>query len=405
MKPLSIVLFAAVLCCTSSTALATESTMILGLHTVDGDDEFANSLSAALREHAADIDAWQVSAREVSLSQMGLAYGCEEYDNECLTAISEGLKAAKIVYGVIRRTSAFDEYDYRVTLNLFDADLGSIENSITDVFPSTIDLDSEAFSAKASRLIKKLAGVHEPIGTIVVTSNKKDAEVRLDDVPIGQTKNGELLIENVAPGTHEIEVIKEGFLPYRESGDVVEDQTTYIRSTLGRSGEDKEGSVPLDELPESDSGDSLDWLGWTLVGTSGVLLGGAIVSWVWLDSIDNDPTFQEYREIVGNRKPDAEDVCDEVNRYIYAPSETSGTPEERAKQEDVQVMCYRADVLEVLQYVFIGTAVITAGFGTYILIAGSDSSSDEAKRDQASPIVLRPTVGRRSAYISATLSF
>jgi hypothetical protein len=126
---------------------------------------------------------------------------------------------------------------------------------------------------------------------------------------------------------------------------------------------------------------------------------------VWIDSIDNDPTFQEYREIVGKRKPDATDVCEEINRYIYAASETSGTPEERAKQQDVQDMCYRADVLEVLQYVFIGTAVLTAGFGTYILIAGGDSSSTEAKHDDASSVVLRPTVGKRSAFISATLSF
>lgn len=403
MKALSTVLFVATLYCNLSTALAVDSTIILGLHTVDGDDAFANALTAALREHGADIQAWQVSAREVSLSQMGLAYGCEEYDNECLSKISEELKAGKIVYGVVRRTSALDEYDFRVTLNLFDADLGSIENSVTEVFPSAIDLDSNAFDAMAARLIKKLAGVHEPLGSIVVTSNRQVVDVRLDDVPIGQTENGKLVVEKVEPGTHEIEVTKEGFSSYRESAVVTEDQTTYVRSTLEQSGESTPVPVPYDDEPEG--GDSLDWLGWTLIGTSGVLLGGAIVSWVWIDSIDNDPTFQEYREIVGRQNPEADDVCDEVNHYIYAASETSGTPEERAKQEDVQVMCYRADVLEVLQYVFIGTAVLTAGFGTYILITGSDSTSAEAKRDEASSFVLRPRVGRRSAYISATVSF
>jgi len=405
MRPIFVVFFAAVLCCDLSTARAADSTIILGLHTADGDDAFANSLTTALRKHAADIDAWQVSAREVSLSQMGLAYGCEEYDNECLTAISEGLKAGKVVYGMIKRTSTLDEYDFRITLNVFDADLGSIENSITDVFPSTIEINSKAFDTRASQLIRKLAGVHEPIGTIVVTSNRQVADVRLDDVPIGQTQKGKLQIENVAPGTHEIEVSREGFLPYRESAVVVEDQTTYVRSTLEQAKKPKESPIVHDEEPESDSGDSLEWLGWTLIGASGVLLGGAIVSWVWIDSIDNDATFQEYREIVGNRKPDATDVCDEVNRYIYAASETSGTAEERAKQEDVQVMCYRADVLEVLQYVFISTAVLTAGFGTYFLITAYDSSPREAKSDLASAIVLRPTIGRRSAFLSATLSF
>ncbi|MBN1655917.1 MAG: PEGA domain-containing protein [Deltaproteobacteria bacterium] len=406
MKSLLNFFFTTMLFLCSSTALASESTIILGLTTLDGDDAFANALTAELREQAAKIDAWQVSSREVSLSQISLAYGCEEYDDECLLNISKGLKANRVIFGVIRRTSNLEQYDFRVTLNLFDADLGSIENSVTEVLPPALEDDEQGLGSQALRLLQKLAGIHESKGTIVVNSNLQVAEVRLDDVPIGQLKDGTLVIENVTPGTHRIEVRKEGYASYQESAAVAEDQTTYITSSLNLEDEGQEEPIEADELDTVAPGeeDSLDWLGWTLIGASGLSVAGAIVSWVWIDSIDNDETFNEYREIVGKRNPNATDVCDEVNRYIYAESETSGTAEEKAKQQDVQVMCYRADVLEVLQYVFIGTAVITAGFGAYILISGDDSDAAEAKTGETS-LAVTPSVGRESAFITATLTF
>jgi hypothetical protein len=405
MKVLPIMIFLAVWICGPATSYASESTIILGLHTVDGDDYFANKLSTALREQSARIPNWQVSSKEVSLSQISLAYGCEEFGVSCMATIAKELKTSTIIYGIVRRTSALKEYEFGITLDVFNAETGAIENSVVDTFPSNIDVNSDEFRSKVLRLLQRLARVQKPQGTIVVTSNQAAFEVLLDRVPIGRTTNGKLVVEKVALGNHDIEVIEKGYSPYKESVVVVEDQKTYVQGVINLSTNE---TAPSPQNPEEPSGGrSLDWLGWTLVGVSGASLIGAIVSWTWIDSINNDPTYKEYRKLVGARTPAVTDVCKEVNRFPYFQSETGGTPEEKAKLKRVQDMCYQGDILEIVQWIFVGTAAAAAtGAAVYFIVSrNDDSESKNATQNKTSPFVLRPLIKRESAFLSIAFNF
>ena len=146
---------------------------------------------------------------------------------------------------------------------------------------------------------------------------------------------------------------------------------------------------------------SLEWLGWTLVGVSGAFLTSTIVSWVWIDSIENDSKFTDYSRRVGEYNPTVEDVCAEADQgFLYASPNTT----EADDFEDVRSMCNRADVLEVLQWVFLGSAVAAGGVGAYVLITEREKEREVA--GSAPPtFVLQPRISLRASTVTATLRF
>jgi len=67
-------------------------------------------------------------------------------------------------------------------------------------------------------------------------------------------------------------------------------------------------------------------------------------------------------------------------------------------------MYNRLSVLEVLQYVFLCTAVVSGGIGAYLLLSGSGSNEEEAG-DETPDLVVRPKFGKRSASFTATVQW
>jgi hypothetical protein len=390
--------------CTVSVAFANNTVVLLGLRSIEGDDEFANQLTAAMREQARQIPTWRVSDRAVSLAQMSLAYGCEELDAACLTEIAVGLKANSIVYGTVQRTSSREDFDYTVTLNLFDADSSTIENTITETFPSS-DVSPGILAVRAKRALMALAGVSTGTGSILVRTNVLSAEVLVDGESVGTTDNGSLLIEDIAAGLHEVEVVSEGYEAYRESVTVNASEQTAVAGVL-TGGEADAAPLFSAGTDSTAPGTDLTWLGWTLVGVGGASLIGTVVSWAWISSIDNDETFQDYRTRVGGGyegipgNPEISDVCVEAeNGKSYG--------QDPADFEDVQSMCGTADVLEVLQYVFLSTAIVSGGIGAYILIdeAGSDPDDESAGGEAPVLMSVRPVFNRSSSSVTATVRF
>src|SRR5688500_11051901 len=98
------VLLFALLC--GAEAAAQSNVVVLGVRSVEGDDDVAHDLTTALREAAEEITEWSVSPTAVSMAQMALAHGCEEVDVACLADIAKGLSADLLVYGTLRRNSA-----------------------------------------------------------------------------------------------------------------------------------------------------------------------------------------------------------------------------------------------------------------------------------------------------------
>ena len=381
------------------TALAQENVVLLGLRSVEGDDDFANTLTKALREQARDIAAWNVSDRSVSLTQMSLAYECEEFDASCMNEIASGLKTQAVIYGTVQRTSARDDYDLNVTLNIFSEKTGSIEHTVTDLFPST-QIPPGDMAVKAKQLLLRLRRLGGGLGSILIRANVQSAGVLLDGQAVGSIENGALLLDGVQPGLHDVEINSEGYQPFAGSVNVVEGEQAAVLGILHSESGEAAAIIPYHYARyEADS--SLGWLGWTLVGVSGVFAAGTVISWVWIDSIENDPKFIDYRRRVGEKDPTVQDVCVEaLGGYHYTSPGTSAFRDFR----DVNSMCNNANVLEVLQWVFLGSAVAAGGIGVVLLINEGGKEREVAGSIPPS-FVLQPRISPSVSTVTATLRF
>ena len=141
---------------------------------------------------------------------------------------------------------------------------------------------------------------------------------------------------------------------------------------------------PLEPEPQDESS-SNDWLGYSLLGVAAVSAGLTVFAWHEIDAARDDADFRAYREAVGRTQTGAgvDDVCDEADG---GRPYTLGV--ERLK--DVRSACARGVTFEILQWVFIGSAVVSTGVGIYFLL------DDEGEPD-AARASLRPMIGKHDA--------
>lgn len=107
---------------TSPTA-ATMPVFVLGIQSIEGDDQVAATISRTLRVTAGNREGWIESDREITLAQMLLAHRCQDIpDRGCLSRISETLQPddqGLIFFGRMRRQGEGRD-DVRLDLVLFD---------------------------------------------------------------------------------------------------------------------------------------------------------------------------------------------------------------------------------------------------------------------------------------------
>lgn len=386
-------------------ASADTSVIVLGLRSVEGDDEVANAMTDALRDAAHQVPGWQLLDRSVSMAQMSLAHGCDEIDASCLADIAKGLSVDRVIYGTIRRTSAHDNYDYQVALSIFDAGAGTIGSTETDSVPRGMAQNGDALRARAISLVLRLAGGGSGAGTLTIRADVASAEVRLDGQMAGQTRNRVLVLEGVAPGEHTLEVSAVGHETYARRIEVSASAATEVNASLDGGGDDDDeddddaSDEPSSRSVDQDYGEqhkksSLKWLGYTLLGVSGASVIGVGVSWLVLNGINGDATFKKYSNAVD---PSLDDICAEAekgNRYSVTEAEL----------KDVDGMCGTGATFEVLQYVFLGTALVSGGIGTYLLVTDRERTGGRAATSTPA-LALHPSVGKRSAMLTARVSF
>jgi hypothetical protein len=397
-----LVLVLSLLATLASPALAESAVVVLGIRSVEGDDDVANDITEQLRSAARGIEGWNVSNTAVSMAQMSLAHGCDEIDAACLAEIAKGLGADRIIYGTLRRTSAREDYDYALNLNLFAAETREIMRSVDDTIPRT-QVDFQSLSARADKLVARLASTATG-GAIEIQANVPDAEVTVNGQSVGITRDGALRMEGLQPGRYHVVISREGYIAHDSTVSVVEGADTSIAAVLSIIG--GSGSTPEpEEAP--DTGHHLGWLGWTLIGVSAASLVGVGVSIGVIEGINNDKLYTKYRDAVaeGNArvmKDHPEDVVKDVCKAAKAGSEYSLS---QAEVKSVADKCSTADTFEVLQWVFAGTAIAAGAVGTYLVLTASDGGGDgeHAKRDTS--LALQPVFGPRGAMLNATLRF
>jgi len=368
-------------------ASADSSVVVLGVRSLDGEDELARQISQSLRESAKQVKAWKISDRDISLAQMSLAHGCEEPDARCMADIASTLEVDRLVYGTMLRK----EGNVDIALFNFDAVTGQVESSINETVPAEA-LQVDVLKATTGGLARRLAGM-DVTGALRVRSEAIGAQVILDGKPVGQIDaKGGLLLAGLEVGPHSLTLTKQGARTDQQV-EIKEAETTTAQVAL---------AVTNDVVPVGDEGDDEEtaspgkpkkgmsmrrMFGYGAIGVAGVMAAATIYSWVRIDSINKDPDLRAYRAQFG---PD-DDVCQKAEDSTL--SATMAGLESSARD-----LCRQADTLEVLQYVFLGSTIVAGGIGTYLLL--TDKAADEPRS-----VRLQPSFARGRSGLTAIMRF
>lgn len=374
-------------------ARADSSVVVLGVRSLDGDDELARQVSQSLREGAKQVTAWKISDRDVSLAQMSLAHGCDEPDARCMADIAGTLEVDRLIYGTMVR----NEQNLDIALFNFDAVTGQVESSISAKVPAE-SLTGVSLKATTASLAKRLAGI-EVTGALRVRGGAAGAQVSIDGKEVGNLDaRGELLLAGVAVGTHQLKIEK-GEAKSEQSIEIKEAETTTAQMTLAAAtlpDEDVEDEAPAprDDGAPSESNPRLRRiLGWSAVGLAGAFAVATTYTWVRIDKINSDSDLAEYRD---QFPPATSDVCTEADNNTLAI--TKRNPALTDLEGNARSLCNEADTLEVLQYVFLGGAIAAGGVGAYLLLTSKDPKPSQA-------LTLQPRFAQGRTQISATLRF
>lgn len=382
--------------------------IVLGLRSLDGDDEFARSLSGVLRHAASQVRGWAVNPRDVSLAQMLIANGCDDADAACLGQIARGLRMQGVVFGTVRRSAPSGEYTFEISLGLYNASTNTIDRSVNESLPRTrIDIDD--LRAPARRYALMLSG--QPAeGSLLVRAPDPNARVLLDGQVVTGS-GGQWLVSNLSSGTHHLEVTALGRVPFTTDVNIVMGEQASISAPLPnvppetaevtptpRPGRRNESTLP--DLPRvvqprepERTHTGRFWTGAVVTGVGAVALGMTVFSWTRLHSLNQDEEFSTYRDTP--RDPaNATDVCEAADHGDTLGAPTSGLGH-------IQSVCSQASTFTALQYVFLVAGLAGVGVGTYLMVTDEGEEIDP----NAPQLAITPTFDRHGGGVNATLRF
>ena len=381
-------------------ARADSAVTVLGVRSLDGEDQLERRLSHALRNSARSIEGYRISDREVSLAQLSLAHGCEDVDAPCLKEIAATLSADRLIYGNVVRSGD----KLRITVFSFDAQSGQIDASAEKTVLAA-QLVDPTVGEIMSGLTQRLSGKRgSGVGTLRITGNRPGASVALDGNPAGTLDdNGELSIPQVAEGPHKVLVETSDGRDRRElTVDVRAETTTSLRALL---------TQPLPQVSPVDAAATASTpeqdlarkkyvkrvLGWTSVGIAAGFAVATIYSWVRIGNISEDKALLRYAGYYPESgQGSTKDACKEADQNFLARSGVTD-PQRLADENRAGDLCSEADRLETLQWVFAGGTLAFAGVGTWLLWSGY--------KQEPVTVSLRPRFGVQAASLHATLQF
>jgi len=402
-------------------ATADSRVIVMGVQSLDGDDEVARELDETLRKNAKSVPGWAVSPKRISLAQMTLAQGCETTDPGCLADIARMLKVDRLIYGVMQRSGRNADDGFQVQLYLFDAVSGRFEGSAL----AEVDRDKmepAPDSALVAGLVRQLAGLSTG-ATIVVQGSTPGVTVRLDGEQAGKLGvDGQLTLEGVAQGDHEIEVeYSDGPRTGRVSVQDAQRAEVSIREegetgSAGLFASDDQDPNAADAdgefVPAAADGDPRWWNRNRVLAVSSLVLAagsavGMTVSWVGIQDINDNSDFIDFRSAFPppGSPGGTDDVCVNAEQRVFPSRPTTFSSE---RWNDLKLsgidLCDQASRLEVMQYVFLASAVVTGAAGALLLLM--ESKETEVLVGKASTrLQVRPMLGQSQQGVMATLRF
>lgn len=174
---------------------------------------------------------------------------------------------------------------------------------------------------------------------------------------------------------------------------VVDDDATPVAS--------EQTKPEAEPIVGTDSGGSTvrTVFGYSLLALAAGSLAMSIVSFVEIDQAEHNGNFANYRIAVGQTNATAQDVCSEANG-----NRDYGLTADALR--DVKRVCSTGARFEILQYVFLGAAVLTGGLGAFLLLGNSSGEHTTATALSApSRFTLQPSFTRKDMSLNATLRF
>ncbi len=308
------------------------------------DESVSSAITAALRDAIKSTKDYALSDAHVSLDQLSMANDCDPGNPACLRRIAKSLSVDGLVYGSF---GGKDKARLFVEIKYFDRAAPATQKRATYSFVSASPSEQDMHHA-AQGLIADLLGLAAPSVAPVANDDVSEAPPWPDDSAKTKPK---------ARGSVEPE--------YHEQA-----------STHGMSGR--------------------RIAAYSLLGVAIASVGLSALSFVEIDKANADPTLYDYRLAVGVQNPMATDACAEADAnksYHLSP----------ANFATVKSRCSTGSTFQVLQFVFLGAAVVSGGASAYLFLTDDSANRDRAGRRSA--FALQPVVGRGSASLSARLRF
>ena len=197
------------------------------LRATDGDiePELADSLTELILGILAATGRYTVVGKEEVKSLLGVADEMRALEciasAPCLGALAAHLSVEKALVGTVARV----DDEYRLSISLVNLISGKTENN------TFIRLrgDDTALSEHLASRVMELATPRPDPGRITVSSSVEGASVILDRVPVGTAP---LERGGLAPGMHEVSVVKPGYLDWNTEVLVNPGRETVVEATL-----------------------------------------------------------------------------------------------------------------------------------------------------------------------------
>jgi hypothetical protein len=332
------------------------------------DDKVAPQLMSELRDALPKRTDYEFVDTHVNLTQLSLAEDCSVFELSCLAAISERLNLDGFLFGKLTHD---DGEVPMASFRRFDRAKGTILSTAIISFGSDA-FSQERMQAEVYQLLNKLLG-----------PSPKQAQAVASVVTPAPAPAATPAAAPAEPQTPPPSV-------------EAEKPATVAAPTPAPTNE----SLVLNEkLQPSDGLSARKFAGFVLLGGAAASVGLSVLSFVQVDRAANNGAFQDYRVAVGMKNANVKDVCDEARAdKAYGQSADS--------LRQVKSSCSSGSTFEVLQYVFIGSALVTGGLATFLLFGGGGGDTkDKASATGLRTLTLHPSIGRGGASLNARVRF
>jgi hypothetical protein len=354
-------------------------TVVLGIEPLDPAlDAVAVEITDALRQRVAATKGYQLLQGK-ELVEIKLVFACPDAAPACMSQAGKSLGASKVIFGNVKRAGN----DYQVTLKLLDVSRAVVESFAAEtVAKKNADAaDANGLRSMAPAWLAKLSG--KGGGSIQVRANFPGAAVSLDGTQVGTTGSSPVVINDVAPGRHEVAVEKSGYTTTKQEFTLAAGQSLPLNLTLSPVSVEVPRPDPGAPAVGGDNGggndapDSMTRTGFW-VAVVGTLASAGLALKFGLDVRDINNELDQYRRFTCPGSTTG--YCDGTGKTNVSPT---------LSQEEAGVVKTKTDdgnQAQLLQWVFVGLSgafAIAGGvllYKGYLASEGTQSASNHGLR-------------------------